>query len=248
MKIFSMLIFLFTTDLFCSQFSSQEKNKDNYEFMDAIALEAGTDKSSAFHDYTQIYSQYFHELKDKPLTFLEIGIYKGNSVKLWEKYFPVADLHFIDITPRKIEYNSTRSHYHFLDQTDALVLTDLGNSIGPFDIIIDDGGHTMVQQITSFKALFPFIKSGGIYVIEDLHTSYWSAYGGVGSEKNPIGGPGTTMGFLQDLVDSVNFVGASTRCANFNLAPPSLLVMMNDYQKYIYSMHFYGGVCIIIKR
>ena len=61
---------------------------DNYAKLDALALKAGTDKSSAQHNYTKIYSRYFSPIKDKPLKFLEIGIYKGNSVKMWENYFP----------------------------------------------------------------------------------------------------------------------------------------------------------------
>ena len=114
-------------------------------------------------------------LEDKPIKFLEIGIFEGASVKLWEEYFKNADLHFIDITFQNIKHFSNRSHYHLCDQENPESLQAfIQKTGGDFDLIIDDGGHTMKQQITSFVTLFPYLKSGGIYIIEDLHTSYWS--------------------------------------------------------------------------
>ncbi len=245
---YAAIVFIGINQAIFSREAYENEKHHNYQIMDTLALNAGTDKSSAFHNYTSVYSKYFDKIKNDRLVFLEIGIYKGDSVKLWENYFPNADLHFIDITSEYIQYNSTRSHYHFLNQKNVLALEALGKDVGPFDIIIDDGGHTMTQQITSFKALFPFVKPGGMYVIEDLHTSYWNQYGGIGSFENPIGGKGTTVGFLQELVDSVNFVGASTECADFDKANASLLSRMTKYQKHIESIHFHSSLCIIIKR
>ena len=62
---------------------------------------------------------------------------------------------------------------------------------GDFDIILDDGGHKMDQQITSFRVLFPILKSGGVYIIEDLGTSYLLEWGGYGTKPNPKTGPWT---------------------------------------------------------
>jgi len=243
-----MIFVLAAQCVFATQASKVEENQKKYESMNAIGLEAGTDKSSSFHNYTQVYSQYLDHLRNDTIRFLEIGIYKGASVKMWEKYLPNADRHFIDITSEFIEYYSPHSKYHFFSQTDVPALTALANSLGQFDVIIDDGGHTMEQQKISFETLFPFVKSGGIYIIEDLHTSYWKEYGGAGSPERPRSGSITTTAFLQRLVDSVNFVGAASRCADFNKAPDSVLSRASYYQKHIYSMHFYDSVCVIIKR
>src|SRR5205085_1265677 len=95
-----------------------DANEKKYRQLDKIALEAGTDKSSAYHNYTRVYSEYFSKYQNSPIKFLEIGIQYGNSVKLWERYFPNAELHFIDIDPKPILYFSDRAHYHFIDQTD----------------------------------------------------------------------------------------------------------------------------------
>lgn len=212
--------------------------------LDAIALSSGTDKSSAFHNYTPIYSQYFEQMRSKPIKFLEIGVYQGASAKMWEEYFPKAELHFIDIELDRISHKSPRCHYHFVDQRDRKQLEDFANSVGGnFDVIIDDGGHVMDMQITSFKTLFPFLKSGGIYVIEDMHASYSQDYEGGNSFTD-----NTCMNFLFHLLDDLNFVGAVTMCADREKAPPSLKKVLTPFQESIASIHFYPSLCIVIKK
>lgn len=216
---------------------------DEYQELDAIAIKAHTDKGSLFHNYTDIYAKYFHSLRNKPIKFLEIGILRGESVKLWEEYFTHADLHFMDIDFGRIRYISDRSHYHLCNQESPEELQEfIAASGGNFDIIIDDGGHTMNQQITSFQMLFPHIKSGGMYIIEDLHTSYWSSYGGGDSSAQ------NTITFLKSLIDEVNFIGQLTQRASHLAIHPSITAELNIYQKEIYSMHFYDSLVVIIKR
>lgn len=220
-----------------------------YEYLDQLALDAGADKASSFHNYTKVYADFFGPIKNEPLVFLEIGIYKGNSVKLWESYFPNATLYFIDNNPSYIEYFSPRSHYHFMDQTDWFTVHAFAKSVvRGFDIILDDAGHTMVAQIGGFQTLFPYLKSGGLYIIEDLHTSYWQAFGGGGTFEAPKSGPGTCVHFLQSLVDELNFSGARTQCADANKIPPDIQQTLNYWQDQIESIHFYKSVCIIRKK
>lgn len=181
-KIISLLlsaVFLFIVPICAFQ------NQDEYRYLDDIALRTGADKGSHFHNYTEIYAKYFGPIKEKPIKFLEIGIYKGASVKLWEEYFKNADLHFMDITFQYAEYYSARSHYHLCNQESIPELEKfIQEAGGEFDIILDDGGHTMSMQITSLTKLFPHVKSGGMYIIEDLHTSYWSSFGGGNPAKS----------------------------------------------------------------
>lgn len=222
---------------------------EDYAELDRLALAAGTDKSSAWHNYTEIYAKYFAPLRHQPIKFLEIGIYKGDSVKLWENYFSTAKLHFIDINPSIIEYTSSRSRYHFVDQSNPSQLKDFAQSIeGNFDIIIDDGGHTTEQQLTSFKALFPYLKSGGMYIIEDLHCSYHLPYAEHNSLDCPEAGYKTTVTFLQRLIHDLNYIGATTHCADTRKAPEAFKQTLNEYQTSIYAIHFYTSLCIIIKR
>lgn len=224
-------------------------DEKEYQYLDQIAIEAGTDKSSISHNYTRVYAQYLSKYRQAPIKLLEIGIRYGDSVKLWERYFPNAELHFIDIDPSQIRYYSERSHYHFINQTDREGLIDFGNRVkGDFDVIIDDGGHRMDQIIMSFQSLFPYLKKGGLYIIEDLCTSYWSIYGSYGTPENPQSGPGTAIQFLKDLIDDLNFTAARTWSGDANKIPPRLESTLNIYQKEIESIHFYKSLCIIIKR
>lgn len=236
--------------LFCLCYCSLPAEEiSEYEYLDKIAVNSLTDKSSLFHNYTKIYAKYLGNLKNKPIKFLEIGIFKGNSVKMWEQYLTKADLHFIDITSQHIEYFSERATYHYLDQANSAQLSQfIIDTGGNFDIICDDGGHRMDQQFNSFVALFPTLKSGGLYIIEDLCTSYWACYGGNGDFENPKAGPGTMVGTLQALIDYINMPSAMTACADIDKMPPQLRANLNYFQENIVSMHFYDSVCIIEKR
>ena len=115
-------------------------------------------------------------------------------------------------------------------------------------MIIDDGGHTMNQQITSFRVLFPYVKSGGIYVIEDLCTSYWKEYGGLGSCHHPKSGPRSTTEFLKGLTDNLHYFVARKGTADFNKLELSFIEDLDPYQKFIESITFYPNMCIITRR
>jgi hypothetical protein len=213
-----------------------------YRHLDDLALKAGTDKASSHHDYMEAYSHYFDAIKDDPIKFLEIGIYEGSSVKLWEEYFIKAELHFIDVSLNAVKYHSTRSHYHIARQEDADDLQKFIQEAGTdFDVIIDDGGHAMNQQITSFIHLFPHVKSQGIYIIEDLHTSYWNCLGG--GNRNQ-----TTIALLKNLIDQINFVGASTGRASHQNLSDSTMKKLGIYQKDILSICFYDSLVFVTKR
>lgn len=216
--------------------------------LDSLAVKHGTDKSSKFHSYTKTYEKYFSSLRYIPMKFLEIGFAGGASAHMWEDYFTRGEIHFIDnnFDTYKHFNNFNRTMLHILNQEDS---TELANFIkrtgGQFDIIIDDGGHTMHQQITSFIKLFPEVKSGGVYVIEDLHTSYnyipdYVQYGSTNQK--------TAVEFLQNLVHCVNAVGARTGWADFDKCPRAILDQLSMYDKEIESIHFHSSLCFIFKR
>jgi len=210
-----------------------------------IALKFNTDKNY-LHNYTPVYDFYFNKMRNSILKFLEIGYYRGESARTWQEYFPNATLHFIDIDPNSFKLHShgiskERCKFHLVDQGNEESLKKFAEEVkGDFDIIIDDGGHTMKQQILSFKVLFPLLKSGGIYVIEDLHTSYWPAY--------IQGHPETCIDFLKRLADDVNFIAAQTGSADIQKIPEAIKQKANFYQLSIKSLHFYSGICFIVKN
>lgn len=241
--------FLLMMVILISLLNGEAQAESAYEYLDRLALEANADKASSYHNYTKVYAKYFDAIKDQPLKFMEIGVYQGASVKLWEAYFPNADLHFIDIDLSRIPFKPARSHLHLADQANPNQLLAVMNETGgEFDVILDDGGHTMNQQITSFKTLFPYLKSGGVYIVEDLHTSYWRSYGGGGDPYQPRSSPQSAIEFLKQLIDDVNYVGARTTRANHDGNLDGIKPSLNIYREQILSITFYDSLCFITKR
>lgn len=163
----------------------------------------GVDKLFTHH-YDEEYFRHFDSLRDKTLTLLEIGVggygnpkAGGESLRVWRDYFQNADVHGIDNAPKTLKLGSRIQVWHG-SQSDVEFLTNLNKDAGPFDIIIDDGSHRPDDIFVSFTTLFPLLKPGGIYVIEDLETSYRPAYGG-----NPDAPP--TIGLIQRLIDGLHW-------------------------------------------
>jgi 23S rRNA U2552 (ribose-2'-O)-methylase RlmE/FtsJ len=149
--------------------------------------------------YFEIYHRHFHSFRGRQITLVEFGVYRGGSLQMWKHYFGAkARIIGVDIDPDCKEFEEPQIEIHIGDQANSDFLSQLRHAVGPIDILIDDGGHTMTQQITTFKEMFPTIRLGGIYLVEDLHTSYWQDYGGQLRE------PGTFIEFVKGLIDNLH--------------------------------------------
>jgi hypothetical protein len=141
--------------------------------MPSIRVTYDTDKFS--HGYIPIYESEFQSIKDAK-NVLEIGVYQGGSLQYLKDFFPEATIYGLDLNNNN-HLNSDRIKTFVCNQEK---LEDLENFISKidceFDLIIDDGGHTMRQQQLTFGVLFKKVRPGGYYVIEDLHTSNMSQY------------------------------------------------------------------------
>lgn len=125
------------------------------------------------HEYEHFYDKTFSHLRDKKdLKILEIGIWRGKSLKMWKEYFPHAQVYGIDINNCK-KYEEDRIKTFVCDQNSREELGKVMKEIGQVDIIIDDGSHKMEHMQTSLGFLFPYVKNNGYYAIEDVHTSYF---------------------------------------------------------------------------
>jgi len=135
--------------------------------------------------YIEIYDTYFSRYRNREMVILEIGAAHGGSLQMWKKYFgDKARIFAVDINPdcKKLEEENIKVFIG--SQEDRSFLSKLLSEIPKADIIIDDGGHTMRQQITTFEMLYDHVKEDGIYLCEDTHTSYWYEYGGGLRRKN----------------------------------------------------------------
>ena len=123
--------------------------------------------------YFNIYEENFYKFRNKKILIYEIGVFRGGSLKMWSKYFgPKCKVIGIDINPECKKFENENIKIYIGDQTDENFISSIVKENKYPDIIIDDGGHTSNQQISSFNYLFEELKENGIYLVEDTHTSY----------------------------------------------------------------------------
>jgi hypothetical protein len=204
--------------------------------LNELAAKYGTDKGLDGHMYTDRYSLYLEQYRDIEFNLLEIGVFDGASVKMWKEYFPKANIIALDIDPRCEQYKEERIDIHIGDQTDKKFLTDIFNQYNHFEVILDDGGHSWKQQIISFETLFPLLTPGGLYFVEDMHTSYkpqsiWDDYYITG------------MNYFKNLADSINLSGKSF-CGYKEINGQYL----DYYERNVDYIHFYKSMLVIGKK
>lgn len=196
--------------------------------LDELGIKFGTNKASQFagragHDYCRrLYEPLFEPLRHTPLTLLELGWggwsdrrrdhkdpnLGGASAAMWREYFPIASINIVDIEPK---INTVDGVHLFQGaQDDPGFLTELHQRTGDFDIIIDDCSHLSSKTIASFELLYPRLRAGGLYIVEDLEQSYHAHfYGSKEANPNPDkprrGGQPTIMQYLKRLADEVNY-------------------------------------------
>ena len=185
-----------------------------------------------WNHYFEIYNKHFKRFRNKDINILEVGVSHGGSLQMWKNYFGKnANIYGLDINPRCKSLEEDRIKIFIGSQTDKVFLNDLKSRIPKLDILIDDGGHTMNQQITTFNQLFYHIKENGVYLCEDLHTSYWLKWGG-GYKRS-----GTFIEYTKDWIDSLNAYHSEQK--NFN---------KTEFTKSVGSIHYYDSVVVIEKN
>ena len=205
-----------------------------------LAMKYGTDKVTT-HNYHHMYHKHIAPLRYKPIKMLEIGLGcdmnygPGASYYTWLDFIPNVDLYYIEYDAacaEKWAHKTTGATIFSGDQADIPFLEDfLKKTGGGFDIIIDDGGHTMHQQITSLETLFASVKPGGIYFIEDLQTSYMHQYGG-GPDSDQ-----TTLNYIKEMHDDLN-VASPSGPANF----------VHEVSRNVQSIECMEEICAFFKK
>lgn len=184
--------------------------------------------------YFEIYERHFARFRDRDITLLEIGVAGGGSLEIWRSYFgPKARIVGLDVNPDCKRFESPGTRVFIGSQGDPAFLARLAADIGPIDILIDDGSHAYDDQLATFRALFGQIRQDGLYVCEDLCTSYWSEVFGGG-----VGKPGTHVEFLKSLIDEMNawFWRENVEAESGAIA------------NCVHGIHFYPTLVVIEKR
>ena len=216
--------------------------KPTFGELSTLADKYDSDKGQ-IHHYTEVYEYFFYPIKYDAKKILEIGVWKGASLKMWRDYFPNAVIYGIDILDTS-SLNSNTIKTFVADQADRNGLRHFINVYGgDFDVIIDDGGHSIQQQQVSFGFLFKYVKAGGYYIIEDVHTSiytrYGSQYGATLRKKN------TSL----DMID--NFVRTGTIQSQYlDREENDFLTANIEYSNLLSRTNKYGQsiACIFKKR
>ncbi len=191
---------------------------DNIDPLTRLAIRHGTDKWGP-HFYTPIYHELFAPLRDRPIKLLEIGVggygfrkIGGASLAMWADYFQWGQIIGIDVAEKQLDLGPRVTILQG-SQGDPGFLAKVAAEQGPFDIIIDDGSHVAEHVALSFNKLFPAVVDDGYYLIEDVQTAFWPAYGG-----SPNGG-GETLRLAQAILQGLNHVEVRAAAASWTPMP-----------------------------
>jgi demethylmacrocin O-methyltransferase len=203
--------------------------------LDEIAIHHGADKASPYHGYTAVYARLFRDLRCLPIRLLEIGIEYGKSMRTWLDYFPQATIIGVDINPQFSDTHP-RLHLEIADQYNSAQMAQLAARYNPLDVVIDDGCHKADAVKVSFEALWPEVRPGGLYIIEDVGTFYHPMY------QSAVEGPI----FLHSFVDDVHQRG---RTGSYGLPPygdnPTQLSAM---EATLDCLFFFKGMAVLRKK
>jgi hypothetical protein len=183
--------------------------------------------------YIEIYDKHFSSYRNKKINILEIGISHGGSLEMWRKYFGVeATIYAIDINPECEKFRDVGIEIFIGSQEDSVFLKKIFDILPPIDILIDDGGHTMNQQVTTFNILFNKVKDNGLYLVEDVHTSYWKHWGGGFRKKASF------IEFSKNLIESLYAWHIDD----------TKLIPVDNYTKTINCITYYDSIIVFEKK
>ena len=137
--------------------------------LDAVGIKYRTDKCSMMHNYLDKYTFFLEKFRTQPIRLLELGVFNGSSVRMWQEYFPRAEVFGVDIEASCRQYEEERIHIIQADLSDAAQVSML-REIRP-QIIVDDASHIVSHQLLALFTLFDVLPRGGVYILEDLETS-----------------------------------------------------------------------------
>jgi ubiquinone/menaquinone biosynthesis C-methylase UbiE len=188
---------------------------------------------SKWKHYFEIYDNHFSRFRGTDVHVVELGVYQGGSLQMWKNYFgPNAKIFGVDINPLCKQFEEDQIKIFTGDQEDRKFLKGLAEQIPRIDILIDDGGHTMNQQINTFEELFFHIGPNGVYLCEDLHTSYWPEWGGGYKDS------GTYIEYSKRFIDQIH-AWHSRQTDKLNVT---------DFTRSVHSLHYYDSILVIERK
>jgi hypothetical protein len=182
--------------------------------------------------YFEVYDRHLRRFRGTDVHVLEIGVQHGGGLQMWKSWFgDRARVFGADLDPRCESVGDGDIRVYIGDQADRGFLQLLKAENPRLDVLIDDGGHTMEQQLVTFDEMFSHLSPEGVYVCEDLQTSYWDDFGG--GYRNP----GSFIEFAKTLVDKLHAWHSREEA-----------LRVDDFTRSTHSLHFYDGILVVEKR
>jgi SAM-dependent methyltransferase len=207
-----------------------------------------------FH-YLSVYEELFSDKRQSPIQLLELGVQNGGSLEVWKSYFfhPDTRITGIDIEEAVCELSfelGIETYCFDLSSFQTLMNWIPSRS---FDTIIDDASHYSEHVVLNFVILFQVLKPGGIYVVEDVHASYWSAFHGGLKMSHRIEDQMkiSTVEFFKVLIDVIHVHSIDPNDAEiWNREVLSVIDhdMMRYLSDWIKSIRFEDSMIVVIKN
>ena len=242
-----------------SQFNIDLKNiiKTNIDDFRKIGLKHGTDKIF-YHHYESLYGTHIGPFRSTSINFLEIGIGcgmgPGKSILTWKEYMPMADIYAMEFDASCAEPFRKQVKEMFIgDQSDLNLLRKVGEQVGHFDVIVDDGGHSRKQQVNSLIGLWPFLSKGGVYVIEDMYHSFVDKKSSVNKWYSGFNdNDESSIDLIMELIILFNDPLEIEWIQNMNaqIIKPNISIRTHasDISKSLHSINCYKRACVLHKN
>lgn len=179
--------------------------------------------------YLEIYDRHLDRYRGREVRLLEIGVQNGGSLEIWRRYLgPKALIQGLDADPRCAAITGLDETVVIGDQSDPAVLVSVaGSEPRPLDVVIDDGSHLWRDQISTFDTLFPLLAEDGVYVCEDVHSSFVAYFGDESSVS--------FIDYARGLIDRMH-------AAYVNNAPDPGMA------RSVFAVHIYDSMVVVEKR
>lgn len=181
--------------------------------------------TTKWESYFNVYEKIFQSYKGKKITFVEVGVSTGGSLQMWRKYFGEnARIIGVELNPEAKKLEADGFEIFIGNQSDPSFWKKFYEAVGKIDILLDDGGHKNIQQISTVHNSLPFINDNGLVVVEDTHASYLSEF------KNPS--YFSFINYCNKIIESIH-----RRCTALNKKT-------NIYSDKIFSVNFYESITV----
>ena len=182
--------------------------------------------SIKWSNYFQVYEKKFSKYRNKKIKFVEIGVANGGSLFMWKNYFgKKAKIIGIDLNPNAKKLEKYGFKIYIGNQSDKKFWDKFYKKEGKIDLILDDGGHKNLQQISTVHHSIPFIRDGGKIIVEDTSTSYL---------KKEFNNPSkySFINYSKKIIDIIH------------RRSPLLKKNLNIYAKKIFQIEFFESIVV----